>query len=72
MERLSGPIPEGGHGAGVQASGPVCWARWWLWLWGGVGVTLLVLAFFPPLWMVGPRDGGGVRHTGGDRAVATP
>jgi hypothetical protein len=24
------------------------WARWWLWLWGAVSVTLLVLAFFLP------------------------
>lgn len=24
------------------------WARWWIWLWGVVAVTLLVLAFFLP------------------------
>jgi hypothetical protein len=37
------------------------WARWWLWLWGGVAVALLVLIFFLPFrwWAVAAAVGFG-------------
>ena len=37
------------------------WARWWLWLWGGVAVTLLVLTFFLPFrwWALAAATGFG-------------
>jgi hypothetical protein len=38
------------------------WARWWLWLWGVVAVTLLVLVFLIPFrwWAIAAGVGFGV------------